>query len=220
MVDKPIRLVVIDDDALVRSGLRLLLGGEPSLEIVAEGADGTDAGPLVTQHHPDVVLMDIRMNTLDGLSATEQLLARPDPPRIIILTTFDSDDLVLRALGAGASGFLLKDTPPEQMISAIHKVAAGEHTLSPSVVTQVIEMATRNFEGRLNDAAAELEVLNRRERQIVIAIGRGMTNAEIAASEFISLATVKATVTQVLEKLGLSNRVQIAIKAHTAGWLD
>jgi len=215
----PVRLVLIDDDPLVRTGLKMLLGGDPSLQIVAEGSDGDEAVALVTEHAPDLVLMDIRMPRLDGLSATEQVLARRDAPRIVILTTFDSDDLVLRALAAGASGFLLKDTAPDQMIDAIHRVAAGEHTLSPSVVAQVIEVATRGLAER-PDAIDDLSDLNEREKQVAIAIGRGLTNAQIASSQYVSIATVKATVTRLLEKLGLTNRVQIAIKVHDAGWLD
>lgn len=215
----PVRLVLIDDDPLVRTGLKMLLGGDPSLQIVAEGSDGDEAVALVTEHAPDLVLMDIRMPRLDGLSATEQVLARRDAPRIVILTTFDSDDLVLRALAAGASGFLLKDTAPDQMIDAIHRVAAGEHTLSPSVVAQVIQVATRGLAER-PDAIDDLSDLNEREKQVAIAIGRGLTNAQIASSQYVSIATVKATVTRLLEKLGLTNRVQIAIKVHDAGWLD
>lgn len=215
----PVRLVLIDDDPLVRTGLKMLLGGDPSLQIVAEGSDGDEAVALVTEHAPDLVLMDIRMPRLDGLSATEQVLARRDAPRIVILTTFDSDDLVLRALAAWASGFLLKDTAPDQMIDAIHRVAAGEHTLSPSVVAQVIQVATRGLAER-PDAIDDLSDLNEREKQVAIAIGRGLTNAQIASSQYVSIATVKATVTRLLEKLGLTNRVQIAIKVHDAGWLD
>lgn len=216
---EPVRLVLIDDDPLVRAGLKMLLGADPSLRIVGEGADGDEAVGLVETHRPDLVLMDIRMPRLDGLSATERLLARPGAPRIIILTTFDSDDMVLRALAAGAAGFLLKDTAPEAMIEAIHRVAEGEHMLSPSIIAQVIEVATRSLADRTHHSFADLEELNEREKQVAIAIGRGLTNAQIASSQYISIATVKATVTKVLEKLCLTNRVQIAIKVHDAGWL-
>lgn len=220
MVD-PIRLVLIDDDPLVRAGLKLLLGGDAELTIVAEGEDGDDVLPLVQEHEPDVVLMDIRMARVDGLTATSQLLTQPDPPKVIVLTTFDSDDLVLRALGIGASGFLLKDTPPADMIHAIKQVAAGEQTLSPSVVSQVIDVATKGLGyERREQARAELALLNNRETEVAMAIARGATNAEISRDLNFSISSVKSTVTQVLDKLGLTNRVQVAIKVHDAGWLD
>lgn len=216
-----VNVVLIDDDPLVRAGLKLMLGGHDGIDFVGEGSDGAEAADLVERHRPDVLLMDIRMPIKDGLTATEELMAAPEPPRVVILTTFDSDDLVLRALAAGAAGFLLKDTSPERMLEAIKQVAAGEHTLSPSVVTQVIEAATRHRgDPRRDEARAELEQLNARERGVAIAIGQGMTNAEISASHYLSVATVKGTVTQIFDKLGVSNRVQVAIKVHDAGWLE
>ena len=130
-----VRVVLIDDDPLVRAGLKLMLGGHEGVDFVGEGGDGSEAAALVAEHRPDVLLMDIRMPGKDGLTATEELMARKDAPRVVILTTFDSDDAVLRALAAGAAGFLLKDTPPDRMLEAIKQVAAGEHTLSPSVVS-------------------------------------------------------------------------------------
>ena len=148
-------------------------------------------------------------------------MAQEDAPRVVILTTFDSDDSVLRALAAGAVGFLLKDTPPDRMLEAIKQVAAGEHTLSPSVVSQVIAAATRHRgDPRREDARADLAALNAREKEVAIAIGRGLTNAEISAQQYLSLATVKGVVTQIFDKLGLTNRVQVAIKVHDAGWAD
>lgn len=156
------RLLLIDDDPLVRAGLRLILGDSSGLEVVGEGSDGSEAVALVEQHRPDVVLMDIRMPTLDGIAATEQVLALPDAPRVVVLTTFDADDMVLRALGVGAHGFLLKDTPPPRMVEAIRQVAAGEQILSPTVVSQVISFATQGAASSRRDAAradlAELKV--------------------------------------------------------------
>ena len=216
-----VRVVLIDDDPLVRAGLKLMLGGREGVDFVGEGSDGSEAAALVAEHRPDVLLMDIRMPGKDGLTATEELMARKDAPRVVILTTFDSDDAVLRALAAGAAGFLLKDTPPDRMLEAIKQVAAGEHILSPSVVSQVIAAATRHRgDPRREDARADLAVLNAREKDVAIAIGRGLTNAEISARHYLSLATVKGVVTQIFDKLGLTNRVQVAIKVHDAGWAD
>ena len=216
-----VRVVLIDDDPLVRAGLKLMLGGREGVDFVGEGSDGSEAAALVAEHRPDVLLMDIRMPGKDGLTATEELMAQKDAPRVVILTTFDSDDAVLRALAAGAAGFLLKDTPPDRMLEAIKQVAAGEHTLSPSVVSQVIAAATRHRgDPRREDARADLAALNAREKEVAIAIGRGMTNAEISARHYLSLATVKGVVTQIFDKLGLTNRVQVAIKVHDAGWAD
>lgn len=212
-----VRVAIVDDDPLVRAGLRLILGADPSLSVVAEGSDGADAVGLVQEHGPDVVLMDIRMPGVNGLVATEALVAMPDAPKVIILTTFDADDLVMRALSAGASGFLLKDTAPERMLEDIRKVADGEPTLSPSVVAQVIAVATnRNELSRREDARRALEGLNERERAIALDIGRGLTNAEIAGNHFFSVATVKSHVTRILDKLGATNRVQVAIVVHDA----
>ena len=216
-----VRVVLIDDDPLVRAGLKLMLGGHEGVDFVGEGGDGSEAAALVAEHRPDVLLMDIRMPGKDGLTATEELMAQEDAPRVVILTTFDSDDSVLRALAAGAAGFLLKDTPPDRMLEAIKQVAAGEHTLSPSVVSQVIAAATRHRgDPRREDARADLAVLNAREKEVAVAIGRGLTNAEISARHYLSLATVKGVVTQIFDKLGLTNRVQVAIKVHDAGWAD
>ena len=216
-----VRVVLIDDDPLVRAGLKLMLGGHEGVDFVGEGGDGSEAAALVAEHRPDVLLMDIRMPGKDGLTATEELMAQEDAPRVVILTTFDSDDSVLRALAAGAVGFLLKDTPPDRMLEAIKQVAAGEHTLSPSVVSQVIAAATRHRGApRREDARADLAALNAREKEVAIAIGRGLTNAEISAQQYLSLATVKGVVTQIFDKLGLTNRVQVAIKVHDAGWAD
>lgn len=212
-----VTILIVDDDPLVRAGLRLILGGSPSLQVVGEGSDGDEAVDLVTEHRPDVVLMDIRMPRVDGLEATRRLQALPEPPRIIVLTTFDSDDLVLRALTVGADGFLLKDTPPPRMVEAILQVAAGEQALSPSVVSQVIKLATRSANSSRQDSLRRLlEELTERERAVALAVGQGLTNAQIAKQEYLSVATVKAQITRILGKLGVTNRVQVALIIHDA----
>ena len=212
-----VTILIVDDDPLVRAGLRLILGGSPSLQVVGEGSDGDEVVDLVTEHRPDVVLMDIRMPRVDGLEATRRLQALPEPPRIIVLTTFDSDDLVLRALTVGADGFLLKDTPPPRMVEAILQVAAGEQALSPSVVSQVIKLATRSANSSRQDSARRLlEELTERERAVALAVGQGLTNAQIAKQEYLSVATVKAQITRILGKLGVTNRVQVALIIHDA----
>lgn len=211
------KLLLVDDDALVRAALALILGGTDDFEIVGEGSDGDELAGLVEQLRPDIVLLDIRMARMNGLDAATELLATPNPPKVIVLTTFDADDLVLRALGIGASGFLLKDTPPERMVESIRQVAAGEQTLSPSVTALVIAAATQGYSGsRRNEARAELERLTDREREVAGKIAEGLTNADIARTCFMSLATVKAHVTNIFDKLGANNRVQVAVRVHDA----
>lgn len=213
-----IRVVIVDDDALVRTGLGLILGGSKEIQVVAEACNGEEALPVVAEAKPDVVLMDIRMPQRDGLSATREILSWPDPPHVIVLTTFDSDDMVLQALEAGATGFLLKDTPPARMVAAVHAAASGEPTLSPSVTAQVIAAATRGpGMERKREAEADLALLNDREREVALAIGQGKSNAEIAAEHYMSVATVKAHVTKIFDKIGCDNRVQVAMKVHDAG---
>lgn len=218
MSENTIRIVLVDDDPLVRAGLGLILGGSPDLEVVGEASDGADALAAVAQHRPDIVLMDIRMPRKDGIAATGEILGRPDAPRVIVLTTFDSDDMVLKALQAGASGFLLKDTPPDKMVEAIRAVDAGETTLSPSVISQVIGLATKGADdGRAEAALKQLDALTEREHEVAVAIGQGKANAEIAGELYMSIATVKAYVTRIFYKLGVDNRVQVAMKVHDAG---
>ena len=169
---------------------------------------------------PDVVLMDIRMPRVDGLTATQRLAEQPDPPKVIVLTTFDADEYVVRALASGASGFLLKDTSPPAIVDAIHKVAAGEPMLSPSVTAQLIRRvvgAPGGDAGKAKAAAARLAGLSEREHDVAVAVGHGRSNAEIAAELYMSVATVKAHVSRILVKLDLANRVQIAICVHDAG---
>ncbi len=209
-----IRVLIVDDDALVRTGLSMMLAGADDLQIVGEAGDGSAVAGLVDEHTPDVVLMDIRMPRMDGLEATELLRARGGAPEIIILTTFDADEHVVRALRAGAGGFLLKDTPPADIINAIRRVVAGEPILSPSVTRRLIAQVT---EARRSPAQDILGQLSEREREVVIAIGQGKSNAQISADLYMSVATVKAHVSRLLTKLNLNNRVQVALLAHDAG---
>ena len=217
-VSERIRVLVVDDDALVRAGLALLLAGAADIEIVGEAADGSEVARAVAEHAPDVVLMDIRMPEMDGLAATEQLRSRDGAPEVIVLTTFEADDYVLRALRAGAGGFLLKDTPPVDIIRAIRAVAAGEPMLSPTITRRLIGRVT-DGEGdlRRRHARERLDLLTEREREVAVAIALGRSNAEIGRELYMSVATVKAHVSHVLEKLELNNRVQIALLAHDAG---
>ena len=216
--DRPIRLAIVDDDPLVRAGLTMLLAGFPDIAIVGEAANGAQAEELVDAHWPDVVLMDIRMPTVDGLEATERLRTRAQPPQVIVLTTFDADDYVLRALRAGASGFLLKDTPPRDIIAAIRTVAAGDAMLSPSVTRQVIQrFADPTGAARRTEARELLNRLTERERAVALAVGRGHSNAEIGAALHLSVPTVKAHVSRVLTKLNVTNRVQVALLVHDTG---
>ncbi len=213
-----IRILIVDDDPLVRSGLALILGGSADLEVVGQCANGAEGLAAVDELGPDVVLMDIRMPVMDGLEATERLAERADPPRVIILTTFDADDSVLRALGAGASGFLLKDTAPEAIVDAIVRVAAGEPMLSPSVTSTLIHQITaQQAPGKAQSAQARLDKLTEREREVAIAVGRGLSNAEIAGELYLSVPTVKAHISRLFMKLEVENRVQIALCVHDAG---
>ena len=211
------RVLVVDDDALVRAGLALILGGADDIEVVAEAANGREGIALARQHRPDVVLMDIRMPQLNGLEATEHLQAQADPPKVIVLTTFDADESVMRALAAGASGFLLKDTPPAQIVDAVRKVADGETMLSPSVTAQLIRQVTREAStDRSAPARRRLTSLTDREKEVAVAVGQGSSNAEIAAQLHMSVPTVKAHVSRLFTKLDVHNRVQIAICVHDA----
>lgn len=216
---QPVRLLIVDDDALVRAGLSMMLGGTDELDIVGEAADGSEVAEVIDTHHPDVVLMDIRMPRMDGLAATEQLRRRATAPEIIVLTTFDTDEHVLRALRAGASGFLLKDTPPPEIVRAVRLVAAGEPMLSPSVTRQLITHvagADEAADSQRTRARAQLDQLSEREREVAIALGHGRSNAEISAELYMSVATVKAYVSRLLTRLELGNRVQVALLVHDA----
>ena len=215
-----ISVLLVDDEALVRAGLRMILETADDLTVVGETGDGHAAIDAVHRHRPDVVLMDLRMPRLDGLAATAAIRALPGSPSVIVLTTFDSDDEVFRALEAGAAGFLLKDTPPADLLRAIRVAAAGDAMLSPRVTRRVIHRVTAEDRTRRRDALARLDVLSDREREVLVEIGLGHTNAEIAARLHLSEATVKTHVTHLFEKLAATNRVQLAIAAFRAGVVD
>ncbi|MFB7514843.1 response regulator [Streptomyces sp. NPDC056144] len=222
-----IRLLLVDDDPLVRAGLTFMLGAADDLEIVGEGADGREVPALVERLVPDVVLMDIRMPYVDGITATERLRALPGAPEVVVLTTFHADEQVLRALRAGAAGFLLKDTPPVEILAAVRRIAAGDPVLSPAVTRQLMthvagepDRPDRAEGSRRAVAAERLAELAGREREVAVAVGKGQANAEIAAELYMSVPTVKTHVSRILAKLGLNNRVQIALLVHDAGALD
>jgi DNA-binding NarL/FixJ family response regulator len=211
-----VRVLVVDDDALVRAGLTLMLDGAEDVVVVGEAGDGADVESALDAHPTDVVLMDIRMPRVNGIAATRRVRARPRPPEVIVLTTFDTDENVLRALWAGASGFLLKDAPPAEIVRAVRRVAAGEPMLSPAITRRLMDrVATRA--GAHERAHRALAALSAREHEVAVAVGHGRTNAEIAAQLHLSVATVKAHITRVLTKLELGNRTQIALLAHDAG---
>ena len=212
-----IRVLVADDQSMVRAGFRMLLSGQEDIEVVAEASNGLEAIEKAARFDPDVVLMDIRMPELDGLEATRRILAADGTTRILVLTTFDLDEYVYEALRAGASGFVLKDEPPEQLIAAIRTVAAGDALLSPAVTRRVIERFARLPEPT---PPRELDDLTGREREIFRLIANGLSNAEIAQELYISETTVKTHVTHVLQKLNLRDRVQVVVLAHQAGLFE
>ena len=217
---RPVRVLVVDDDALVRSALSMVLGGTTGIELVGMAADGDEVPAAVAAHRPDVVLMDIRMPRTDGLTATERLRRLPGAPEVVVLTTFEADDHVLRALRAGAAGFLLKDTRPGDIVAAVHRVVAGEAMLSPAVTRRLIDHVTTAITPERPDRAARagdlLARLTDREREVAVLVGRGMSNAEIGADLYMSVSTVKAYVSRLLSKLDLTNRVQVALLVHDA----
>jgi DNA-binding NarL/FixJ family response regulator len=218
MTDKPVRVLIVDDDPLVRAGLSMILGGTAELSVVGEAADGSEVAAAVAAVSPDVVLMDIRMPKMDGLTATERLRRVAGAPEVLVLTTFEADEYVLRALRAGASGFLLKDTPPAEIVQAVKRVAAGEPILSPRVTRRLIaHVADDGADARRNRSRELLARLSEREIEVAVAVGRGLSNAEIGAELFMSVATVKAHMTRMLTKLDLNNRVQVALLAQDAG---
>ncbi len=211
----PVRVLIADDQALVRKGLRMILEVEPELEVVGEAADGAQAVTAARDTRPDVVLMDVRMPGMDGLEATRRLLVGDDQdPHVIILTTFDLDDYVYEALRAGASGFILKDMPPEQLVAAIHTVAQGESLLSPVITRRLIEAFVQRPPDGARTAPPALHLLTPREAEILRLIARGLSNAEIAAAAFVSEPTVKTHVARILMKLGLRDRVQVVVYAY------
>jgi DNA-binding NarL/FixJ family response regulator len=211
------RVLVVDDQSMVRAGFRMLLAGEDGIEVVAEASNGLEAVDKAARFDPDVILMDIRMPELDGLEATRRILAANASARVLVLTTFDLDEYVYEALRAGASGFVLKDEPPERLIAAVQTVAEGDALLSPSVTRRVIEQFTRVPR---TETPKEVEDLSERELEVFRLIARGRSNAEIAQDLVISETTVKTHVTHILQKLGLRDRVQAVVLAYQAGLVE
>ena len=214
-----IRVLLVDDQALVRAGFRMILEAEEEIDVVGEATDGREAIEQVQLRHPDVVLMDIRMPGLDGLEASRKIIAGEGEraPKILMLTTFDLDEYVYEALRAGASGFLLKDTPPEQLVAAIHVVAGGEALLAPSITRRVISEFVKGSGPQPAAQFPRLNDLTARELEVLRAIARGLSNAEIARELFVSETTVKTHVARVLMKLHLRDRVQVVVLAYEAG---
>lgn len=212
-----IRVVVIDDQALVRRGFTVLLGAEDDIEVVGEGADGSEAITLAEQLRPDVVLMDIRMPGVDGVEATRRITEKGLPARVLILTTFDLDEYVFASLLAGASGFLLKDTQPDELITAIRVVAEGDSLLAPRATRRLIEEYSRHASVRTDSPAVDLGVLTARETEVLGAVARGLSNAEIAEELFMSHATAKTHVSRLLTKLGVRDRAQLVMVAYESG---
>jgi DNA-binding NarL/FixJ family response regulator len=213
-----IRVLIVDDQSLVRAGFRMILEAESDIEVVGEAADGADALTAVRESRPDVVLMDVRMPNVDGLEATRRLLdGKAEGPRVLILTTFDLDEYVYEALRVGASGFLLKDTPPEQLVDAIHVVASGDALLSPTITRRVIEQFVRHPPDTVRKPSPALQELTARELEILRYIARGLSNAEIAKAAVVSETTVKTHVAHVLMKLRLRDRVQAVVFAYENG---
>lgn len=219
-VTDPISVVLVDDDAMVRTALSMILGGAPEITVVAQAEDGRQGISVIAEHSPDVVLMDIRMPRVDGLAATDELVRSGSPSKVIILTTFDADQDVMRALEHGADGFLLKDTPPDRIVEAVRLVAGGQSILSPSVTSRVLESVRGSARQSAPDATAQartrLATLTDRELEVARAVGSGLSNADISKQLFLSVATVKAHVGRILDKLDADNRVQVAILVHEA----
>jgi DNA-binding NarL/FixJ family response regulator len=212
-----VRVLLVDDDPLVRAGLRMILATAEDLEVVGEVDDGARAVAAVLKHRPDVVLMDIRMPEMDGITATAAVRRLDSPPQVVVLTTFQADEQVMSALRAGAAGFLLKDTPPAEIMSAVRLVASGEAMLSPSVTrTLLSHLGDAQASERRRNATQRLAMLTDREREVAVAVGSGASNAEVATSLFMSEATVKSHVSRLLVKLDVANRVHIAIVVHDA----
>ncbi|WP_155342791.1 response regulator [Acrocarpospora pleiomorpha] len=217
----PVGVLIVDEDPRSRAGLRLVLGAAADLRVVGEAGDGAQLVPMVERHDPDVVLMDIWMSAWDGLAAIVVLRERPDPPEVIVLSAADADERVLRALRAGAAGFLRKDTPAAEVVSAVRRVARGQPVLSPAVTRRLVARVSDSDRDRRRAVArAGLASLTAREHAVAVAVGRGRGDEEIGVLLFLSVAQVEAHVASVLAKLGLNNRVQITLLVHDAGLLD
>ena len=216
-----IRVLIVDDQALVRAGFRMILDSQSDIDVVGEAGDGNEGVRLAQHLSPDVVLMDIRMPALDGIAATRLLAGTgaTRPARVVILTTYDLDEYVFDALGAGASGFLLKDVPPEELVRGVRQVAAGDGLLAPAVTRRLIEAFAHHYHRR-GAAPAVADALSAREREVLELIARGLSNAEIAASLYLSENTVRTHVTHILDKLGVRDRVQAVILAYEAGLVE
>jgi DNA-binding NarL/FixJ family response regulator len=215
VTDRRVRVLLVDDDDLMRAGLKSVLSSDETIEVVGEAGDGRAALDEIRKLRPDLVLMDIRMPELDGISATREVLAVEPSVKVVVLTTFEEDDYIFEALSAGASGFLLKRTKPEELIAAIHTVAAGDSLLSPSVTRRVIDRMATQLPAALS--GARLEALTPREREVLELVGRGLSNREIAEALFIEESTVKTHVKRILMKLGLRDRVQAVILTYEMG---
>ena len=215
-----ISVLLVDDEALMRAGLRMIVETADDMTVVGEADDGRSALDAVALHRPNVVLMDIRMPGLDGLTATEALQARGHRPAVVVLTTFDTDDTVVRALQAGAIGYLLKDTPPQDLLRGVRLAAAGDSMLSPGITRRLIDRVTASDPAPRRQAADRLRHLTQREREVLVEVGLGRTNADIASRLYMSEATVKSHITHLFEKLSATNRVQLAIAAFRAGLVE
>ena len=213
----PIRVLIADDQAMVRGGFRMILGLEPDMEVVGEAADGEQAVAAARRLQPDLVVMDIRMPVLDGVAATRRLGEFERPPHVLMVTTFGDDESLLSALRAGAGGFLLKNAPPEQLVDGVRKVAAGEGTLSSAVTRRVIDELARTSPAPPSAEPDALAELTEREREVLLLMARGLSNAEIAAALVITVGTAKTHVGRILTKLGLRDRVQAVVLAYETG---
>jgi DNA-binding NarL/FixJ family response regulator len=214
-------VLLVDDEALVRAGLRMILESAEDISVTDEAEDGYAAIDAVRRGRPDVVLMDIRMPRMDGLAATAAIRRETNPPSVVVLTTFDTDDYVFRALETGATGFLLKDTPPTDLLRAVRLAAAGDSMLSPTVTRQVINRFTAEDRSqRRQEVLARLAALTGREREVLVEIGLGHANSDIARHLYLSEATVKTHISHLFDKLSVTNRVQLAIVAFRAGLVD
>ena len=218
MSDSPIRVLIVDDQALARTGLRMVLEVEPDLVVVGEATDGEEAVAMAASTAPDVILMDVRMPKMDGLEATRRIVRKGEPgPQVLVLTTFDLDEYVYEALLAGASGFVLKDIPPEQLVEAIHVVASGDALLAPTITRRLIEEFVRRPPEVARPRPRELDQLTPREAEIMRYVAKGLSNAEIAAQAYVSEPTVKTHIARILMKLGLRDRVQVVVYAYEHG---